>query len=132
MILCFLLFMNFVALAQLNISTNYRQDGVWSESNEKWDILSTDDAGTLFEFNKELTTFKHTTPSITSSYYIKSYTYNDEEVLYKMQIKSDVGNEYEMLIDGINNCVCFFYYGDDGKYYMVRHTIKSTWINKNN
>lgn len=125
-----LLFASIISFAQLNISTNYRQDGVWNEETSQWDILSTDEGGTLFEFNKELTTFHHTTASISSDYFITKYDYNDEEVKYTMNIKSDVGNEYEMIIDGINNCVCFFYWRDN-KYYLVRHTIKNTWIKEN-
>lgn len=125
-----LLFTSIVSFAQLNISTNYRQDGVWNEGTSKWDILFTDEAGTLFEFNKELTTFHHITASISSDYFISKYDYNEEEVKYTMTIKSDVGNEYEMIIDGINNCVCFFYWRDN-KYYLVRHTIKNTWIKEN-
>lgn len=30
-----------------------------------------------------------------------------------MTVKSNAGNEYEMIIDGINNCVCFFYWIDN-------------------
>jgi hypothetical protein len=123
---CFLL-LSASIFGQLSISTNYRQDGVWNEETSTWDILSTDENGTLFEFNKELTTFHHTTATISSDYYVTKYEYNEEEVKYTMQIKSDVGNEYEMIIDGVNNCVCFFYWYEN-KYYMVRHTIKKTWF----
>lgn len=117
-----------ISLAQLNISTNYRQDAVWNDETSEWEVLSTDENGTLFEFNKELTTFHHTTSSISSDYFINKYEYNEEEVKYTMTVKSDAGNEYEMIIDGINNCVCFFYWRDN-RYYLVRHTIKNTWIN---
>lgn len=115
--------------AQLGISTNYRQDGYWIADQEKWEITSTDDAGTLFEFNKELTLFKHTTESITSTYYIQKWDYNEEESKYNMEVTSDAGNKYEMIIDGVNNCVIFFYWLDD-VYYMVRHTIKNSWYNE--
>lgn len=112
---------------QLNISTNLRQDAIWKAAEEEWDVLSTDDSGTLFAFNKELTTFKHTTETITSTYYIKKWDYNEEETKYTMQVTSDAGNDYEMIIDGVNNCVAFFYWRDD-QYILVRHTIKNTWI----
>lgn len=121
------LFTTFVLNAQLNISTNYRQDALWDEIALDWEVYSTDDTGTLFEFNKELTMFKHTTERISSTYYITSWEYDEDKTLYTMQVKSDVGNEYEMMIDGINNCVCFFKWYDEG-YVLVRHTIKSSWI----
>lgn len=116
-----------LASAQLSISTNLRQDATWSNADEKWNVFSTDEGGTLFEFNKEFTTFRHTTASISSDYYVKSVEYDDEKVLYTMTVTSDVGNEYELMIDGLNECVAFFYWKDD-VYYLVRHTIKNSWI----
>ena len=121
------LFIVSFSFAQLTISTDFRQDAYWSTDKEEWNVTSTDDGGTLFEFNKELTLFKHTTETITSTYYINKWEYDEEEVKYTMEITSDAGNEYEMIIDGINNCVAFFYYIGD-EYYLVRHTIKNTWL----
>lgn len=117
------------SFAQLSISTNFRQDGVWDAEKEKWNILSTDDSGTLFRFNRELTMFQHTTATITSDYYIDKWDYNEEEVKYTMTVTSDAGNEYEMIIDGINNCVAFFYWYE-GQYILVRHTIKQSWFDE--
>lgn len=113
--------------SQLSISTNYRQDAVWNDTNEEWNVLSTDEGGTLFEFNKELTVFRHTTATISSDYYIKTWDYNEEEIKYTMTVTSDVGNQYELIIDGINQCVAFFFWNDDS-YYLVRHTIKNSWF----
>ena len=118
-----------ISFSQLGISTNYRQDGTWNEAGEKWDISSTDDSGTLLEFDKELTMFKHTTAIITSNYYITKWDYNDEDAKYTMTVTSDAGNEYELIIDGVNNCVAFFYWRGD-TYYLVRHTIKDSWFNE--
>jgi len=117
----------FLAVSQLNISTNFRQDAVWLNDSETWDVLSTDDGGTLFEFNSELTQFKHTTETITSTYFVSDWEYDEEELLYTMKVTSDVGNEYEVLIDGINECICFFKWVDE-QYVMVRHAIKSSWV----
>ncbi len=113
--------------AQLNITTNFRQDAIWDEEQEEWEVLSTDENVTFFEFNKELTLFKHTTNSITSTYIIKSFEYNEEEAKYTMVVVSDVGNEYDMIVDGLNSYVGFFYYYDDA-YVLVRHTIKKIWF----
>ena len=129
-VLVFLFFMlNMVSIAQLNISTNYRQDAIWNNETEQWDVLSTDESGTLFSFNKELTMFKHTTETISSDYYISDWEYNEEEVKYTMTVTSDVWNAYELIIDGINNCVCFFYWYEN-EYILVRHTIKRSWFNE--
>lgn len=116
--------------AQLTVTTNLREDGQWDESAMKWDILSTDDGITIMNFNKELTSFRHITNSISSVYTILEWDYDDNEVLYEMNVKSDAGNEYELIIDGINEYVIFFYYDNAGNYRMVRHTIKETWYDE--
>lgn len=122
-----MLLLGMPVFAQLNITTNFRQDAIWDEEQEEWEVLSTDENVTFFEFNKELTLFKHTTNSITSTYIIKSFEYNEEEAKYTMVVVSDVGNEYDMIVDGLNSYVGFFYYYDDA-YVLVRHTIKKIWF----
>jgi hypothetical protein len=125
--LIFALFVTCITFGQLSISTNFRQDAVWDATKEEWNVLSTDEGGTLFEFNRDLTTFRHTTTTITSDYFISKWDYNEDEVKYTMTVTSDAGNEYEMIIDGINNCVAFFYWYED-QYILVRHTIEKTWF----
>lgn len=118
-----------MSFSQLGISTNYRQDGIWDEKKEEWIIDYKNEDATLFEFNKDLTMFKHTTSTITSTYYILEWDYDEETAKYTMTVKSDAGNEYEMVIDGINNCVAFFYW-NDSLYHLVRHTIKNSWYDE--
>ena len=72
--------------------------------------------------------FKHTTATITSNYKITSYEYDEKEVAYTMQVVSDVGNEYELIVDGLNEVVIFFYFNDEEEYVMVRHLMKKTWF----
>ena len=116
--------------AQLTVTTNFREDGIWDNAAEKWDIISTEEGTTIMNFNTELTSFRHITGSISSTYTILDWDYDENEILYEMTVKSDVGNEYDFLIDGINEYVIFFYYDDAGKYRMVRHTIKETWYDE--
>lgn len=129
LVLIIALFSTCMSFAQLSISTNYRQDATWDNATEQWNVYDSDEGATLFEFNRELTMFKHTTETITSDYFISKWDYNEDEVKYTMNITSDVGNEYEMIIDGINNCVAIFYWYE-GQYVLVRHTIEQTWFNE--
>jgi len=115
------------SVAQLNISTNLRQDAIWDEAAQDWDVLSTDANVTFFEFNKELTLFKHTTTTITSTYVIKDWDYDEELSKYTMTVTSDAGNTYDVIIDGTNNYIGFFYYRD-ADYILVHHTIKESWF----
>ena len=117
-------------MAQMNISTNLRQDGVYNEVSEEWEVLSTDDEELTFTvFNKDFTMFKHTTASITSAYMIKSSEEDKEREQWELDIVSDVGNKYTMLIDLKNDNIRFIY-KDDDKMYMVHHTIKKVWFDE--
>lgn len=116
--------------AQLTVTTNFREDGTFDESNLKWDISSTEEGMTVFSFDKDLTRFRHVTNNISSVYTINDWTYNEEEVLYEMVVTSDAGNEYDFMIDGINMYVIFFYYDSNGVYTMVRHTISDSYYDE--
>lgn len=114
--------------AQMNISTNLRQDGYWDDNKEEWIIVSTDDEEfTFFEFNADYTMFKHTTPSITSAYIIKSKKEDKEQEQFEMTIVSDVGNKYMMIIDFKNRNLRFVYAKED-YLIMVQHDMKKVWF----
>ena len=94
------LLINVTCFAQMNISTDLREDFVWSESQEDWIIVSSDDSEfTFLKINEQFTMFKHTTPSITSAYIINSNEYDEERDQYTFDITSDVGNNYMMISD---------------------------------
>jgi len=116
--------------AQLTVTTNYREEGKWNSDNFEWEITSTKRGLTVLNFNKDLTSFRHITETVASVYQILDWDYNDEEVLYEMDVRSDAGNEYELLIDGLNAYVIFFYYDSSGNYRMVRHTLQDTWYDE--
>jgi hypothetical protein len=79
--------------AQIHISTNLRRDAIFNEITKEYDLLSEDtEEITFFEFNKEFTIVKHTTPTITSSYIIKSFKEDKENERWEFEIMSDVGN----------------------------------------
>jgi hypothetical protein len=118
--------------AQMNISTNFRQDGIWDKEKEEWTIFSTNDEElTFFEFNKDYTMFKHTTASITSAYMIKSQKYDEENERYEFDVVSDVGNKYFMIFDIKGENVRFIY-ERDGELYLVQHSIKKVWFEEEN
>jgi len=115
----------------LNISTNLRRDAVFDETKKEYVVISENaEELTFFEFNKDFTMFKHTTPSITSSYIIKSSKHNEENNTWELEIMSDVGNVYHMIIDTANSNVRFIY-TKDGSTYLVQHTIKKMWTSDN-
>lgn len=114
--------------AQMNISTDLRQDGIWNNETEEWEVISTNDEElTFFEFNKEFTMFKHTTPSMTSAYLIKSQEEDKVREQFELSIVSDAGNKYLMLIDFKNQNLRFIY-ENEGALIMVWHRIKRVWF----
>lgn len=121
---------SFQVFAQMNISTYFRQDGYWDAEEKEWVVISKDDeAYTFFEFNKDYTMFKHTTATITSAYIIKSHTKDEENEQIELEIVSDVGNKYTMVIDFENNNLRFLYEKED-TLWMVQHSIKKTWFDE--
>ncbi len=116
--------------SQLNVSTNLRSDYSYDQENEEWELISTDEEDlTFFEFNEDFTFVKHTTPTITSAYLIKSFEIEGEgeEEQYIFEIVSDVGNKYVMILSLGNEMIAFLY--NDGSH-MVTHDIKSSWFDE--
>lgn len=118
------------AFAQMHISTNLRVDLTWDSSKKVWNESSRNaDELTFFDFNKDLTMFKHTTPTITSSYIIKTSKADKENNKWEYGIVSDVGNPYTMTLDLKNNFVSFVY-TKEGVIYAVQHVIKRVWYDE--
>ncbi len=125
-----LIFFSLQMIAQMNISTNLREDMMYDEELEDWLVLGTDEESvTFFEFNEELTIFKHTTFSITSSYIIKSQEEDEETGELRFSVISDVGNKYLMIIDTKEELLRFVYERDETLYSVVHH-IKKVWFDE--
>jgi len=130
-ILCtMLLLLSYLAQAQLTISTNLREDGIYDDANDEWIITDSTEGLTVFTFNSKLTFFRHITDVIASVYKIDDWTYDEDESLYDMEVTSDAGNKYDFRIDGLSSVVIFFYYDHDDNFRMVRHSIKETWFDE--
>ena len=128
--ICLLTFLSTNVFAQMSISTNLRQDFTWDYENEEWSLTSTDEEElTFFEFNKDFTMFKHTTASLTSAYMIKSMEEDKEREQWELDIISDIGNNYLMIID-FNNENVRFISDSESDSYLVKHVIKSVWFDE--
>lgn len=116
-----------VIYAQIFVSTNARSKYNWDSIGEEWILEETeDDLLTFFEFNNELTLVKHTTPSMTSAYLIKSVEVNNEDGRDQIEydVVSDVGNSYMLLYDAKNENIRFIDFKSDR---MIRYEIKAVW-----
>lgn len=113
--------------AQIFVSTDARTVYNWDSIGEEWILEeSEDDFLTFFEFNNELTMIKHTTPSVTSAYLIKSVEVDDEDGRDQIEydVISDIGNSYMLLYDAKNENIRFIDFKSDR---MIRFEIKAVW-----
>ncbi len=112
---------------KMNISTTHLKVAKRNEKTEKYDLVNEEDEVTFFEFNKRFTMFKHTTPSSTSTYIIKSSEYDKEKSQWDFEIVSDAGNKYFMLLDLKNSSIVLFF-ERDGESYLALRKIKKLWF----
>ncbi len=110
---------------KINISTDLVTTAVLNKKTEKFDDFQEEKEITFFEFNKKMTMFKHTTPTITSTYIIKSMKENKEKKQWECNIVSDTGNKYFMILQ--KNDVIFLYIKNDDTY-LLDYRIKRTWF----
>ena len=120
------------ASGQFHVSTNLREDFDWDVEAEQWVLVSSNkEELTFLEFNEDWSMLKHITPTISSAYIIKSMERNEEHDSWECQVVSDVGNKYFMVLDLEKNNVRFM--SDKSNFEdntLVRHTIKSTWVDE--
>lgn len=81
--------------AQLNISCSTRQLCSWN--GYKATDCETSSENSMFKINADETMFEHTTPTISSAYYIKSKKKSGD--VWTLKVTSDVGNEYTFTLD---------------------------------
>ena len=120
------------ASGQFHVSTNLREDFEWDVETEQWVFVSSNkEELTFLEFNEDWSMLKHITPTISSAYIIKSMEHNEEYDSWECQVVSDVGNKYFMVLDLERNNVRFMSQKrntEDNT--LVKHTIKSTWVDE--
>lgn len=117
------------AHSQIFVSCTHRDFYNWDNNTETFVFV--DDAGydesSLFEINEAETMFTHTTPTMTSAYYIREKEYDEDLNVYTYSVKSDVGNSYTYFFDIKNEQVRALVDNDD-ETYMVVFSVKKIWI----
>ena len=115
---------------QMNISTNLTQNFAWDTETRGW-VPSSEEVEdyTFFSFNEEYSMLKHTTSKMTSAYLVKSISKDtlDNDPLLLLDIVSDVGNQYLMIIDINDNTLRFI---DEDFTFMKSQSIKNIWTDK--
>ncbi|NDC40478.1 MAG: hypothetical protein EBZ77_02850 [Chitinophagia bacterium] len=92
----------------------------------KYDDCNTEDKPSLFELNSAKTVFKHTTPTITSLYYVNSSEYSSDIKAYVYAVRSDVGNSYTFVVPDDGSYIAVFNRNATPNY-MWKHHVKRHW-----
>lgn len=112
--------------AQIYASCTHRDYYAYNEATEDFEYQNGYDENSLYKINSQWTMFDHTTPSISSSYYVSSSEYNEEENVLVMNVVSDVGNKYLYSFDFGENKVRILFNDGDGLQLIV-FTVKKFW-----
>jgi hypothetical protein len=104
-LLLLLTLFSFTIKSQISVSCSYRETCYWNSSTQAFDICSGYSEKGLFEVNKRETMIVHTINNITSTYYVKRSSYDEEYKSSVFEVVSDVGNYYTFIFDAKNQLV---------------------------
>jgi hypothetical protein len=115
--------------AQTTITTESSKICFWNDSTKAYDrdCEYHEEHFAKLEFNKEETSFKHTTQEMSSIYYVDKFERNktDEVDLFIYDVTSDVGNKYMVLVDVKNLIVRFAYIANGYIHFVTTSNIKA-------
>ena len=111
------------AQAQITLKMNYFEEANWDQSIGSWNVFNEFDVETSITINEEFTVLYHDLGNKVEKYTIVDWTYDDDEMLMELIIKNNADNEYEMLIDLLNNYVIYFWFDENDVYQFHRYTI---------
>ena len=115
-----------VAFAQTNISCYHRDVCLWNDDSKDFDDCEGYDENSLFVINAAETMFEHTTPTMSSAYFIKEKVQDPETGVWMLSVTSDVGNEYLYFLDFEADEIRIAA-ETSGEMVMIMFKIKKTW-----
>lgn len=114
------------AQAQIHASCTHRDYYKYNDMTEEFEYQNGYDENSMFKINTALTMFEHTTPDISSSYYVTESEFDKDEKTLSMEAVSDVGNKYHCVFD-INNDKISFLFEREGVVQLLVFTVKKFW-----
>ncbi len=124
-----LLLISSTTFAQLEISTADISEGIWNEKDSTWEIYSKEIKTTFFKFNKELSAFDQISLESSAGYLITRWDFDEKISKYTMDLQTKDGKKQEMVIDGMNQFIAFFYWKNE-TYCMTRFSVKESAFQK--
>ena len=126
MFLLFCLSISTNTQAQIYATCTHRDYYKWNDTTKEFEYLNGYDENSMFKINKKLTMFEHTTPDMSSSYYISESEYNEEEEILSLVVVSDVGNDYIYVFDISNDTIRVIFKQDEVLQLLV-FNVKKFW-----
>jgi len=112
--------------AQIFASCTHRDYFTYNQYTEEFEYQSGYDENSMFKINTNLTMFEHTTPDISSTYYVSKSEFDESTGTLSLEVVSDVGNEYHYTFD-IDDDEIRVIYKRDGDIKLLRFTVKKFW-----
>lgn len=112
--------------AQIYASCTHRDYYIYNDVTEELEYQNGYDENSMFKINAKLTMFEHTTPDMSSSYYVSDSEYNEDEKTLSMDVVSDVGNNYHYIFDMDDNKIRVLF-KRDGVVQLLIFTVKKFW-----
>jgi hypothetical protein len=127
LLLIFIMTTGLALTSQVNMSCNSRMDCIWDNNTQQYDGCDEYMNNSLFVLSENSAMITHTISDNQTTYYLKGSTLVEEEGALTVDAVSDTGREYKFIFDTPNNYIFILFQNTDGKVYMVRFTVKSTW-----
>jgi len=129
MILLVFLLTNLFAIQAQNVffTTNYTEYAPWDEEAQDFVDFNGQDQETTFELFEDLSQFIHTTETMQSTYTVNENNYDENTETYEFDVTSDVGNNYQFIIDLNDKKLKVIGIDDDGSAYMVLFHVSDSW-----
>jgi hypothetical protein len=104
LLLGFTLMMISLTISAQTFFSSYKETYTfWDEKKSEFVQYSEENVNSMFELNDTETMFTHTTPSMSSTYYIKGREFDYEKEVWTYKVLSDVGNKYIYVFDPKHN-----------------------------
>ena len=129
-LLALVIFTNTIRAQSTFISSDNRQSCYWDSTEQKFSLCEAlEEFTSLFTLNAGESMFVHTTPTMKSSYYVKSKTYSAETDTYSYDVLSDVGNKYQFILgkNAANFVILSTGHASSSQDYIMKFPIKKKW-----
>ena len=102
---------------------------MYDKNTEEFEYITGYDESSMFKINTKLTMFEHTTPDMTSSYFVSESEFNEEGNTLTMYVTSDVGNEYLYVFDLEDNEIIVLFKSDETPA-LLKFSVKKYWTDE--